>query len=189
METGAAQHTPKSGEPRVEASVFEALFLKGQPIDASLKLKLRGAGVDLDHLQPSYTPPVVAQAFDVAVEHLSPGMAREPAWRVLGTRFIIGFRSTLVGSVVLAVFPLLGPERLLKRATQSHGVTGDFGRTTLVPLGKNHFRFEYRGPPLAIGPHHEFAAGIFDGLLTASRTQAKVGAELVSGGYDLDISW
>ncbi len=189
MESAASQPTPRPQEARLTANFFEALFIKGLRVDGVLKDKLRDVGLDLANLQPSYPREMFDRCLETTVEHLYPTVPRPAAYRQLGGRFVEGFRHTLLGSVVMAVFPMLGPDRVLRRLAQSHGLAGDVGGTTLVPLEPNRYRFEYRGPTASGRPQHEFVAGIFEAMLTLTKVKPRVEGATVDGGFDLNIRW
>src|ERR1700722_14277300 len=149
-------------DARITASIFEGLYLRGLTATPDLKAKLHAAGFDPDRIEPSYAPEVMDRCLAATAEHLYPGMPRDEADRRLGNSFVAGFRQTLVGSVIMAGFPVLGGDRLVARVAKSYSVGQNFGRTTLVPIEPQHYRFEYRNQLPDLSANHAFTGGVFE---------------------------
>jgi uncharacterized protein (TIGR02265 family) len=176
-------------EARVTASVFEGMYLKGLHADAALTAKLREAGFDPNRMEPAYPPEVMDRCLEAAADHLYPGQPRAEAYRRLGERFVAGFRETLVGSVIMAVFPVLGADRLLGRVAKSYGVGQNYGSASLVPLDRQHYRFEYRNGFHGVSANFEFTRGVFEAILRYARVEPKIEGRVIDDGFDLDIRW
>lgn len=97
----------------VDYVFFEALFVRGLEVTGPLEQSMRERGFDRRVPQPRYEAKVLEDCLDLArVAHLG-NLGDEEGMRELGRRFVVGFRDTLVGTVLTAALPLLGPRRML----------------------------------------------------------------------------
>lgn len=166
----------------LEGSMFEALFIRGLGVEEPLKGQLKGVGVDLDALLPGYHPTVMERCVRLAAAHLYPGVDAAVADRDMGMRMIDGYRRTLLGSVIVAAFPFIGPERLLKRLPRSYGASQNFGRVETTELGIHHWRIHYFEHPPGFPINVPFSVGCFEAVLRMTGITPR--AEVVSVGED-----
>ncbi|WNG22714.1 DUF2378 family protein [Cystobacter fuscus] len=98
--------------------LFSRAFPQGVP--ASLKEKLRAAGVDLDKpLLPAYSIKTWSQCVVLSAPVAFPNELPSVAWHKLGERMIDGYQETMIGRAMFASLRLLGPRRMLLRAKRS----------------------------------------------------------------------
>ncbi|ATB34739.1 hypothetical protein CYFUS_000146 [Cystobacter fuscus] len=98
--------------------LFSRAFPQGVP--ASLKEKLRAAGVDLDKpLLPAYSVETWSQCITLSAPVVFPNELPSVAWHKLGERMIDGYQETMIGRAMFASLRLLGPRRMLQRAKRS----------------------------------------------------------------------
>ncbi|WNG13350.1 DUF2378 family protein [Cystobacter fuscus] len=98
--------------------LFSRAFPQGVP--ASLKEKLRAAGVDLDKpLLPAYPIKTWSQCVALSAPVAFPNELPSVAWHKLGERMIDGYQETMIGRAMFASLRLLGPRRMLQRAKRS----------------------------------------------------------------------
>lgn len=99
-----------------DASVFEALFVRGLDCPIELKVALSGIGVDLENLLAKYPSPVWIASIDLARSYLyAASTSNEAAERELGRKFFAGFVRTITGRLLDAVLPFMTARRLLLR--------------------------------------------------------------------------
>lgn len=99
----------------VDAAVFEGLFVKGLKVDAVLEAKLATAGYQLRRPEGRYSSEVFQRCISVAGAHLYPNLKPVDAERELGRLMVDGFAKTLLGSVMLAVLPLVPASVVVSR--------------------------------------------------------------------------
>ncbi len=97
-----------------DGSLFEAIARAHRP-DAALTEKLSELGVDLGRLEINYRAPVWAQALELFRAARYPALPAEQGYRRLGFDFAQSYSQTMVGALLIATLPLLGPARLLHR--------------------------------------------------------------------------
>jgi uncharacterized protein (TIGR02265 family) len=71
------------------------------------------AGYDPDRPSETYPAAVWREVLEISRRHRFAGLTADRAYRALGHAFLDGFAETLVGRVVCAMLPLIGPERML----------------------------------------------------------------------------
>jgi uncharacterized protein (TIGR02265 family) len=99
----------------VDYVFFEALFVRGLEVTGPLEQAMRERGFDRRVPQARYEAKVLEECLELArAAHLA-DLSAEDGLRELGKRFVIGFRETLVGTVLTAALPLLGPRRMLEQ--------------------------------------------------------------------------
>ncbi len=96
-------------------SAVEGLFVRALKPTGAFAEELRGAGVDLQRLEPTYPLPVWYAAVRIALRHVAGHLPEDAGYRVLGDRFISGFFDTLVGKLVAVGLPLMGPDKTVQR--------------------------------------------------------------------------
>ncbi|MFP2907598.1 DUF2378 family protein [Pyxidicoccus sp. 3LFB2] len=174
-------------EPMTRANVFEDLYLRGLHADGALANLLRAEGVELRSLDAEYPIRVVNRCLDVTCEYLYPDLPIEDARLRLGRIFVQGFVQTLMGRVVAAGLPMLGPVRYLKRFPDHVLMDGSPLRVTLVELGERTFRMEFRNE---FQVQSGFMSGVLLEWLKLARAEATITTERHSPmSFDLHITW
>ncbi len=122
-------------EPVVFGTTFESLLngLKGR-IDARGHGLLLAAGVDVRNIQPAY--PVLTWSKSLRALHQAafPSLDESEAMFQLGRSFILGLKSTLVGSAIYTMAKLIGPRRMLERMTRNSRSSNNFSETKLEQM-------------------------------------------------------
>lgn len=170
----------------VDYVFFEALFVRSLEVTGALEQAMRERGFDRRIPQPRYTAKVLEDCLELArVAHLR-DLGEEDGLRELGRRFVGGFRETLVGTVLTAALPLLGPRRMLAQVPKRlvrvrtdlefelESSDGD----VLVLRGKD--------PQPRLGGF--FAGVIQQGLEVAGAKGHRVGLEPLQDGYRLHVT-
>lgn len=182
---GAAARTV---DPTVEASVFEGMFERALKPDPVFREELKRAGYDHSKMQLRYPVSTWRACLDVARRHVCPELPLDVAYRELGKRFVGGFFTTIIGRFIHAVFPMLGPEALLKRSPKFwRGARAD---VEIIPIeeGPRRWRVHFRDPNAL----PEFIAGIFEGagVRSGDSEGLQVAVENVQdGSFELSVRW
>ncbi|MBF5045747.1 MULTISPECIES: DUF2378 family protein [Myxococcaceae] len=155
----------------MQSLLFESLFVRGLEVDAALAADLRAAGFDAQHVQVRYPAQVFTRCVAVAQRRLYPGLSEEAAQRELGHAFVRGFLKTLVGRVIGAMLPLMGPQRLLGRMPEYMRLGDAPLSVKLRELGPHDYALDYTHETQAL-PH--LLAGIVEEALALTRTVAQV---------------
>ena len=175
------------GEHLVQSLHFEALFVRGLQVDAALAADLRAAGFDLAQQQVRYPERVFKACVDAAHRRLYPGQREAEAHRELGRIFMRGFRTTLLGKVICAMLPLMGPVRLLGRMPEYLRL-GDAVLTVKVEtLGQCDYRLDctHSGQTL---PY--LVTGIVEEALLITSTTATLEPRVLSPTrFELRVRW
>ncbi len=167
--------------------VFECLFLKGLNADGALAGLLRAEGVDVHSLEREYPIRVLNRCVDVTCAHLYPDLPIEDARLRLGRSFVQGFVQTLMGRVVAAGLPMLGPVRYLKRFPDHVLLDDSPLKVALVQLGERTFRMEFRNDFQVMSG---FMSGVLLEWLKLARAEATITSERHSPmSFDLHITW
>jgi uncharacterized protein (TIGR02265 family) len=162
-------------EPTFSTTAIEGLKRAlGDVLTPALQAKLAALGVDYGKpLRAAYRQEVWDQALLAAMAVLFPELEREAACFAMGTRYIEGFSSTLLGKAIVELGRLVGPERTLKRMQHNQRSTNNYSAVELEKLGPTHFRIrtsilpEFL-PAVVIHPEMHYAAltgGIYFGVL------------------------
>jgi uncharacterized protein (TIGR02265 family) len=174
-------------EPMTRSPVFDFLFIKGLRADGALVELLRAEGVELRSLKPEYPIGVLNRCVDATCALLHPDLELEDARLRLGRIFVQGFVQSLMGKVVAAGLPLLGPVRYLKRFPDHVLMDGSPLRVQLVQLGERTFRMEFRNEFHVLSG---FMSGVLLEWLKLARAEATITTERHSPmSFDLHISW
>ncbi len=168
-----------TGEPFTAlASMFEGLYQRALKPDAELLEALKQAGWDPDAPKERYPMSVWVACLDASAAHLHPGVPRYDAWRLLGRVFIEGYFQTLVGRIILAVLPLMKPERFVDRVP-------NFVRTGLEEVVSE---VDWVGPRHAVvtmhGPHagaSHVMAGVMEVCMERLGVRATLTPEPLAG--------
>ncbi|QSQ22381.1 DUF2378 family protein [Pyxidicoccus parkwayensis] len=167
--------------------MFETLFVKGLRAEGVLADLLLAEGVDVRDLETEYPIRVLNRCVDVACGHLFPDLPLEDARLRVGRSFVQGFVQTLMGRVVAAGLPMLGPVRYLKRFPDHVLMDGSPLRVTLVQVGERSFRMEFRNEFLVMSG---FMTGVLQEWLKLTHTEATITTERHSPmSFDLHIAW
>ena len=178
----------EQAEARIQAVLFEALCLRGLKLEGEPVEALRGIGVHLDKLEPEYPLELWQAALQLIGQRCFPALAPEQAQFELGRALGRGYKDTLLGRVVAAAAPMLGPARVLQRLP---GVVNSSRRgrgieAKIEELGPR----ERRMVIVADKPMPDFYAGLFhEALATARVTPTVEVAERGHDGFTLAIRW
>lgn len=82
------------------------------------------------------------------------------AHRFFGRHSVDRYRETILGRVLVAVVPLLGLERILRRAPQDFALACNYGTRWVAQLAPRHWRMDFEDEIM----HLEVLHGVFDGL-------------------------
>jgi uncharacterized protein (TIGR02265 family) len=122
----------------VYGHVVEGLFQKALAgmLTESCKVRLKGAGLDLDQkLKGAYQPAEWRAFLHIAVEELFPWLRREKAEYRLGELLGEGYATTGLGKAAIGIGRLLGTRRVLARATEQLQTITNYTTATLIERG------------------------------------------------------
>jgi uncharacterized protein (TIGR02265 family) len=127
--------------PVVYQSVFEGLLTHtvGKRMTPALKEKLKAVGIDPDQLKAAYPKVVWQKVIDVLCVALYPGLSKHDAMFKLGTEMVDGYRSTLLGKVLMQMVKVLGPRRTVERAGQQFRSGNNFSEFRLTKKGETEY--------------------------------------------------
>lgn len=167
-------------------ALFEALFERALEVSPELEKDLKAVGFDRQRPRARYPSRVLFDALEVARRHHMPMHQPDDGMRQLGHAFVSGFRETILGKVMTAALPLLGPRVLLSKVPgRLQRLRSDMA-VELKTLGEGHFAFDVRDPV----PVGTFFAGVVQAALgIAGAKDVKVGHAVRPGGYTLDITF
>jgi uncharacterized protein (TIGR02265 family) len=125
----------------VFAPTIEGLFVKslGPLMTPAFKSLLKGHGIDLAKIQPSYSFAVWQTCVLLAAKEYFPHDPAPAALQKLGERAVHGFNETLIGKFALAALKLVGPKQALIRAGANFRSSNNFTETTLVEKGPGDY--------------------------------------------------
>ena len=172
----------------VPRRTFEALFRpEGIAVTPALKAELFAAGLDLEHLSPSYPLALLRLAFDVARRHAFPALPEPEGHRAVGRAFVAGFKQTPIGWVFRAMAPAFGPDRTIQTLPRYLSAVRDDMPLQIIAVGERRYQMVSADPDA--NPH--FLAGCLESVLQtcgASSWAVEVVAE-GPDGYGIDIRW
>ncbi|MCY1020367.1 DUF2378 family protein [Pyxidicoccus sp. MSG2] len=180
------QETPVP-TPRVPASVFEGLFVRGLKAEGRLVSELAALGYDLKKPEMDYPIQLWQRVTTLARQEVYPELGEETAYRQLGRVLVSGFAETFVGRVAAVALPMIGPLRALERIPRYLSL---MGRTdvvvTLTPVGDRgrriYFTDRYNRPDLM--------AGGLERMLELTSVQPRITVEERGPeGYRLLVRW
>lgn len=161
-------------EQVVFEQTIEGLFVRGlgTRMTPRCRARLKELGVDLSgKLLPAYPFSVWMQSLAVAAEEIFPSLPAEQAHQQLGALLIDGYRETFLGRAVLGMIRVLGPRRMLHRATQNFRSGNNYTETRIVDLTPTSLELWMN----EVGPYPTFTAGIIlAGLRAAGATHPRV---------------
>ena len=168
----------------VEGLYWRALGLKVPP---ALKDELRELGLDLEGKPRDIEHEPWVKMLAATVRHLYPRLSVDDGYYQLGDTIMRGYESTIMGKALFAMMRMLGPHRVLKRASSSLRSGNTYSDAKVTELGGNHYEVwtnECNGSP-------HYLRGIFFSALT--RAGAK-GVSVKVLSYDghaatFDINW
>jgi uncharacterized protein (TIGR02265 family) len=174
--------------PSVLEGLLEHALPASGPEGAALGRTLREAGLPgrLAREGGGCTSDVLLGCLELACREVLPALPREEAMHALGVRFASGFLHTLLGRMVGATLPVLGPEGFLKRLPRLFALAAPSSRIAVHQEGPGAWRLEVWDPC----PLPDFAAGLVAQGLAVTGTAARVRvAERRAGSYVLQARW
>jgi uncharacterized protein (TIGR02265 family) len=175
-----------SGEGHIQGSAVEGLFVRGLKPTGAFAEELRGVGLDLQRLEPTYPLSIWYAALRVARRHVAGHLDEEAGWRLLGDRFIAGFFDTLVGKLLAVGVPLLGPDKTLQRIARSWSTAQPTMRAEPVKEAEGRWRVTLHQQ----GVLPDFCAGILQSALVRANVQPQVDVlERGPGRCVLQVRW
>lgn len=173
--------------PRVPASVFEGLFVRGLKAQGRLAQELEALGYHMKKPEMDYPNALWQRAVALARQEVYPELGEEEAYRQLGRQLVTGFAETLIGRVAAVALPMVGPARALERVPRYLTMMGRTDiEVTLSPVGERgrriHLMDRYNRPDLM--------AGGLERMLELTSVQPRINVEERSAeGYRLLIRW
>lgn len=170
----------------VNQALFEGLFVVALDVSGELAAELVRCGYDRRKPQPSYDGKVLVDCLQAARLRLHPMLDEEQGMRALGSSFVHGFRKTLLGGVITAALPFLGPARFLPKLPGKFASLRNDARVTVEMTGSNSATLTFVDPhPLA-----GFYAGAVETALRLAKAEApRLVPKSGAGGYVLEASW
>jgi uncharacterized protein (TIGR02265 family) len=170
----------------VEASTFEGMFQRALHPSEALVADLRAVGFDLKRIEPRYTTQVWHDSLDVARKHVFPGLGPQEGYRALGQLFIEGFFKTIIGKLIAAPLPLVGPSPAIKRLAQVWKAGRKDMEVNPVQESERRWRIYFRDRH----PLPEFVVGILEGggKYTGATLTVTVDAR-TEAGFEILIVW
>jgi uncharacterized protein (TIGR02265 family) len=136
----------------------------GKRMTPELEQRLRECGLPPDGVRKAgYRYAEWKALVRAAREHLFPELPEEPGYRRLGLRFIEAYFEGAMGRTVAALSRLLGPKRMLARATQNFRSGNNFTECRLTEIRPSLFELWINAVE-----HPGFTAGILEGALRAA---------------------
>ncbi|MCP3144418.1 DUF2378 family protein [Pyxidicoccus xibeiensis] len=175
--------------PRVPASVFEGLFVRGLKAEAEGRLarELVALGYDMKRPELDYPIQLWQRVTALARQDVYPELGDEEAWRQLGRQLVVGFAETFIGRVAAVALPMIGPARAMERVPRYLAMMGRTDvEVTLSPVGDRGRRVyltdRYNRPDLM--------AGGLERMLELTSVQPRITVEERSAeGYRLLVRW
>jgi uncharacterized protein (TIGR02265 family) len=118
-------------------SVFDGLFLKAfaKDVTPEFRARLKGLGVDLEHLHAGYPFTVFVDVVGLTAETFFPNLTKEEAWFQIGVRNLEGFYDTFLGKPMFALLRIIGPQRTAARMKANFRSANNYSESKLVELG------------------------------------------------------
>lgn len=155
-------------------------------VSDALKAALREVGVDVEHLEPSYTVAAVRAAMDLVRRECCPGLDDAAGFRALGRRFVLGFKQTPVGWIFTAMAPLFGPDLTMQTLPRYLSSVRDNFPLTVIAEGDRRYRFISHD----VAHYPEFIAGCVELVLeTCGLTTYEVVCVRRDPGFELEVCW
>lgn len=173
--------------PRVPASVFEGLFVRGIKAEGRLAAELAALGYDMKKPEMDYPIHLWQRTVTLARQAVYAELGEEEAYRQLGRQLVVGFSETFIGRVAAVALPMIGPLRALERVPRYLAMMGRTDiEVTLSPVGERgrriHLTDRYNRPDLM--------AGGLERMLELTSVQPRITVEERSPeGYRLLVRW
>ena len=106
---------------------------------ASLKSELKALGLDLDGRPRDIEHETWARMLATTVRQLYPTSSTDDGYFRLGATIMEGYESTIMGKALFAMMRMLGPHRVIKRASESLRSGNTYSQATVKPLGGNQY--------------------------------------------------
>lgn len=167
---------------------FEALF---HPTtvqrDAALDAGLREVGVDLAHLEASYSLKALRAAQEVLRLHAFSALPVDEGYRAVGRAFVAGFRHTPVGWVFRSMAPMFGADRTIQTMPRYLSSVREDMPLVVAVTGERRYQMTCADP----GANPHFLAGCLEVVLeTCGVTGGAVAvARAGDDGFTLEVSW
>lgn len=175
-------------EQMVANSAFEGLFVRALQVSGPAVNELKAAGFDPAKMEIAYPVEVWRRCLDVAAKAYYPLLSAEKADFELGYRLVDGYLETLIGRVIGATFPLLGPDALCTRLPRFmlSGVKGQGRFPEVAKVEDGHYRFTMFGSR----PVPWFTAGSVTRVLAKTGVTPRVSvAATTPDSFTLEIRW
>lgn len=173
--------------PRVPASVFEGLFIRGLKAEGRLAAELAVLGYDMKKPELDYPIQLWQRATALARQEAYPELGEELAYRQLGRQLTTGFAETFIGRVAAVALPMIGPVRALERLPRYMVMMGRPDvEVAQTPVGERGCRLQmkdrYNKPDLM--------AGGLERMLELTHVQPRITVEERNPeGYRLLVRW
>ncbi len=170
----------------VDNALFEGLFVRALEVSGPLTNELARLGYDVKRPQPGYPASVLVACLGAAHRALAPDRDESEALRQFGTRFVEGFRQTILGRVATTALPILGPARFLQKLPGRFRSIRHDATATVESTGARSARLVFTDP-VQLGP---FFAGVVESALRLSGA-ASPRVEVIPSatGYVLMATW
>ncbi|WP_095960457.1 DUF2378 family protein [Corallococcus macrosporus] len=173
--------------PRIPASVFEGLFVRGLQADAALLRELETLGYDSRKPELDYPITLWQRAVALARRERYAELGDEDAYRRLGRQSVLGFAQTLVGRMTAVALPLIGPAQTLERVPRYLAMMGRSDLdVSMSPEGE-------RGRRISMSDRFnrpELMAGGLEAMLELANARPRITVEERSSeGYRLLVRW
>lgn len=161
----------------VDNALFEGLFVRALEVSGPLADELVRLG---------YSSSVLVACLQAAHRVLAPGSSEAEALHQFGTRFVEGFRQTILGRVATTALPILGPARFLQRLPGRFRSVRHDASVTVESTGATAAKLVFTDPA-PLGP---FFAGVVESALRLSGAAApRVEVTTTPTGYVLSARW
>jgi uncharacterized protein (TIGR02265 family) len=184
----AARASPPARSSDPLQLLFEGLFVRALPQEASFRAALRQAGFDPEAGRKSGGVRLFADCLELARRQFFEGLAPEAAFHRLGRLLVEGLAQTAMGRMAAMTLPLLGPARLFSRLPPSYALPQEALRVMPEQLGQRTWLLEFRGEPRLMP---EFAAGAVEEILRRCKATPAVSVVrgAAPGDFDLRVCW
>lgn len=152
----------------------------------ALKVALRDAGLDVEHLEPTYAVATMRAVMDLLRRDICPELDEGAGFRQLGRRFVLGFKQTPVGWIFTAMAPLFGPDLTMQTLPRYLSSVRDNFPLSVIAEGDRRYRFISHD----VAQYPEFIAGCVELVLeTCGLAAYEVVCLRREPGFELEVSW
>lgn len=125
----------------VHAHAVEGLYWKALSgrVPSALKEELKTLGLDLDAKPKDVEQELWAKILAATVRHLYPQLSVDDGYFKLGETILKGYETTIMGKALFAMMRMLGPHRVLKRASTNLRNGNTFSEANVKELGGNRY--------------------------------------------------